>query len=118
MSDRGVTEATVEQAALAWLESLGWSVAHGPDIAPDAPYAERTEYGTVVLEGRLCTALGQLNPDLPTEALSDTFRKLDHPEGPTLETRNQAFHRMLVGWRHGRISCGRRSDSWRTGPRG
>ena len=96
MSDRGVTEATVEQAALAWLESLGWSVAHGPDIAPDAPYAERTEYGTVVLEGRLCTALGQLNPDLPTEALSDTFRKLDHPEGPTLETRNQAFHRMLV----------------------
>ena len=29
-----ITESTVEQAALAWLESLVWSVAHGPDIAP------------------------------------------------------------------------------------
>ena len=28
------TESIVEDAALAWLESLGWSVAHGPDIAP------------------------------------------------------------------------------------
>ena len=29
------TESVVEQAALAWLESIGWQVAHGPDIAPD-----------------------------------------------------------------------------------
>ena len=33
----GFIESTVEQAALAWLGSLGWSVAHGPDIAPDTP---------------------------------------------------------------------------------
>jgi type I restriction enzyme R subunit len=35
------TESTVEEAALAWLESTGWRVAHGPDIAPDVPAAER-----------------------------------------------------------------------------
>lgn len=29
------TESVVESAALAWLEGLGWSIAHGPDIAPD-----------------------------------------------------------------------------------
>jgi len=29
------TESTVEDAALAWLEAIGWRVAHGPDIAPD-----------------------------------------------------------------------------------
>ena len=29
------TESTVEHAALTWLESLDWRVAHGPDIAPD-----------------------------------------------------------------------------------
>ena len=28
------TESVVEQAALAWLESLGYAVKHGPDIAP------------------------------------------------------------------------------------
>lgn len=29
-----LTENTVEQAALAWLESIGLLVKHGPDIAP------------------------------------------------------------------------------------
>ena len=32
-----ITEADVEAAALDWLASVGWAVAHGPDIAPDAP---------------------------------------------------------------------------------
>lgn len=31
---RQFTESTVEDAALAWLESLGWVVKHGPHIAP------------------------------------------------------------------------------------
>ena len=91
-----LTEADVEQAALAWLEGLGWRVAHGPDIAPDTPGAERSDYGQVVLEGRLRDALTLLNPSLPAPALDDAFRKLTHPEGATLEARNRAFHRMLV----------------------
>ena len=36
-----LTEADVEAAALDWLSALGWQVAHGPDIAPDTPNAER-----------------------------------------------------------------------------
>jgi len=28
-----LTESTVEDAALSWLETLGWSVKHGPEIA-------------------------------------------------------------------------------------
>lgn len=31
------TESIVEDAALAWLESPGWSVTHGPEIAPSEP---------------------------------------------------------------------------------
>ena len=38
-------EATVEEAALAWLESTGWQVAHGPDIAPDMPLVDDTIRG-------------------------------------------------------------------------
>ena len=92
----GIAESAVESAALTWLESLGWQVKHGPDIAPGEPETEREDYGQVVLEGRLRQALERLNPDLPIEALDDAFRKLTNPEGATLVTRNHAVHRMLV----------------------
>ena len=91
-----ITEADVEQAALDWLAAVGWGVAHGLDIAPDAPGAERADYGQVVLERRLRDALAGLNPDLPADALDDAFRRLTRPEGATLEARNRAFHRMLI----------------------
>ena len=91
-----LTEADVERAALEWLANLGWQVAHGPDIAPDTPGAERDDYGQVVLDSRLRDALASLNPSLPAAALDDAFLKLTHPEGATLEARNRAFHRMLV----------------------
>ena len=91
-----LTEADVEQAALVWLAALGWQVAHGPDVAPDTPGAERNDYGQVVLEGRLRDALSRLNPSLPLSALDDAVRKLTRPEGATLEARNREFHRMLV----------------------
>ena len=81
---------------MAWLAGLGWRVAHGPDIAPDTPTAERDDYGQVVLARRLRYALADLNPTLPTSALDDAHRKLTRPEGATLEARNRAFHRMLV----------------------
>ena len=89
-------ESDVEQAALDWLEGLGWHVAHGPDVAPESAGAERADYGRVVLEQRLRDALARLNPDLPAEALDDAFRKLTQPEGVMPEVRNRAFHRMIV----------------------
>ena len=91
-----LSEADVEQAALDWLATVGWDVAHGPDIAPDALGAERDEYGQVALGSRLRDALARLNPSLPAAALDDAFRKLTNPEGATLEARNRSFHRMLV----------------------
>ena len=91
-----ITESDVEDAALTWLGDLGWQVTHGPDIAPDTPSAERTDYSEVVLAQRLRDSLARLNPDLPITALEDAYRKLTHPEGSTLEARNRAFHRMTV----------------------
>ena len=92
----GLSEAVVEDAALAWLEILGWTIAHGPDIAPGAATGERTDYGQVILEQRLRDALARLNPSLPTDALDDAFRKLTIPVGATLKVRNRTFHQMLV----------------------
>ena len=67
------TESVFEDAALGWLETLGWQVTHGPDIAPDASNNECSDYGQVVLEQRLQDALAELNPTLPAEALDDAF---------------------------------------------
>ena len=92
----GLAESDVEEAALAWLEAIGWSVLHGPDIAPDTPNAERFDYGDVVLTQRLRDALARLNPNLPAPTLEDVYRRLTRPEGATLAGRNRAFHRMLV----------------------
>ena len=92
----GFTESVVEQAALAWLESLGWSVKHGLEIAPGDPGAERADYAQVVLEARLREALRRLNPMLPPEAREDALRRLTRTEGAELVTRNRVVHRLLV----------------------
>jgi len=91
-------ESTVEEAALAWLQTSGFAVAHGPEIAVGQPGAERSDptYRDVVLEWRLREALVRLNPDLPQEALDDAFRKIVRADGPSLIERNRAVHRMLV----------------------
>jgi len=56
------TEPAVENAVLAWLESLSYTVLHGPDIAAGEPGAERIDpkHQDVVLEGRLRQALVRL----------------------------------------------------------
>ncbi|MBI3845984.1 MAG: type I restriction endonuclease subunit R [Planctomycetes bacterium] len=90
------TESVVEQAALAWLESIGWQVRNGAEIAPGEPAAERDDYGQVILAQRLRDGLARLNPSLPAEALDDAFRKLTRPEGADLIVRNRALHRLLV----------------------
>ena len=91
-----LNESIIEEATLAWLESLGYTVRNGLDIAPGEPAAERADYGQVILENRLRSALTRLNPTIPAEALDDTFRKLTRPEGPTLEARNRLVHRWLI----------------------
>ena len=91
-----LTEADVEKAALEWLQTAGWTVAYGPEIAPDTPNAERSDYGQVYLEQRLRAALAALNPALPSPALDDALRQITRPAGATLEARNRAFHRLLV----------------------
>ena len=93
------SESEVEQIALDWLAGLGWSVAHGSDIAPGAlqKNAERDGYDQVVLKQRLTDASDRLNADLPSGAREDALRKLTRPEGATLETRIPTRHHAV--WR-------------------
>jgi len=92
----GITESILEDATLEWLEGLAYGTAHGPEIAPGEPRAERNDYTEVLLERRLRAALERLNPGLPYEAIDAVVRKVTHLPAPTLTGNNHAFHLMLV----------------------
>lgn len=91
-----MVESEVEQTALNWFESLGYSILQGPDIAPGELMAERNDYGEVVLERRLRMALTRLNPAIPSDALDEAFRRVLRAESPSLVINNHSFHQMLI----------------------
>ncbi len=94
------TESVIEQAALAWLESLGYTILSGPEIAPGELQVERDSYGQVILEGRLKQALQQLNSNpnhkMPKDALEEAFRKLTRQDSSSLVVNNHAIHKYMV----------------------
>ncbi|MGH9429543.1 MAG: type I restriction endonuclease, partial [Terriglobia bacterium] len=80
------SESIVEDAALAWLDELGYTILHGPEIAVGESAAERADpnYRDVILASRLRQALARLNTKLPPEALEDAYRKLTRVDAPSL----------------------------------
>ena len=88
-----LSESVVEQAALDWFRGLGYDVVGGPDMPP-GPQSLRESYADAIFPSVVRGALDRLNPNLPTEALDDAFRRLTRPEGSNLEARNRAFHRF------------------------
>jgi type I restriction enzyme R subunit len=90
-----VGESTVEDAALHWFGELGYTLAHGPDLAPGEPASERDGFGDVVLVGRLRDAIRRLNPAIPEDAREEALRRVLRVAMPSLVQTNRAFHLML-----------------------
>jgi type I restriction enzyme R subunit len=90
------TESDVEEAALSYFEELGYTTIYGPDIAPGEPGAERETSGDVILTGRLRSALAQINPQIPNDALDEVVRQVMRSETQNLIDNNRRFHRLLV----------------------
>lgn len=90
------TEDTLEQAALSWFESLGYSIVFGPDIACDGDSPERNNYGEVILEGRLRDALSRINKKVPASAIDDALRRIFITESPSLIINNRNFQKMIT----------------------
>jgi type I restriction enzyme R subunit len=91
-----IAESHIEEAALAWLRELGYSVAGGQDIAPDSHKSERASYGDVILVDRLKSAIARLNPALPEDARADAFRRILQTETPSLIEENRRLHKAMV----------------------
>jgi len=90
-----LNESIVEEATLSWFAELGYTVAHGPHLAPGEPAAERDSFGDVVLVGRLRDAIWRLNPTIPADAREEALRKVLRVGTPALTQTNRSFHKML-----------------------
>jgi type I restriction enzyme R subunit len=90
-----LTESVVEQAALAWLEELGYETAFGPEISPGGGHPERESFSDVLLLKRLREALARINPHLPDDAVEEALRKVRHIDAVALEENNRRFHKLL-----------------------
>jgi len=90
-----ITENEIEEIALGYLQSLGYSYIVGTDISPDGDHPERT-YNDVVLTTRLRDAIDKLNPTLLQDAKEDALKKVLRTDSPNLLINNETFHRYLT----------------------
>jgi len=90
------TEALLEEATLSWLLELDYGIINGLEITPDGINPERSSYNDIILEERLKSSLSKINPDIPTDALNEAYRKITITSSPNLLVNNKAFHKYLT----------------------
>ncbi len=81
-------ENTVQNAAIEWLQALGYTHQKGNTLARELKKA--------VLESELRTFLQQNYPDLPTTAINEAMAAFTQQEGMDVDYRNRDFHRKLT----------------------
>ena len=91
-----VAESDLEDWVLEMLANEGWQVAHGPDIAPGTPGAERDDYREVVLIDRLRKGVRELNPTLPVEVVEEVVKVALRPDAKVIGTENWRAYQLLI----------------------
>ena len=91
-----MTEDQLEQEALGWLASVGYTPLNARDLDHLDPRLERTSTREVVSAVSLRAAIDRLNPAVPVAAREDAFKQVLDMGQPALLSGNRAFHRVLV----------------------
>jgi type I restriction enzyme R subunit len=91
-----LSEAAVEDALLAQLQTLGYQIEREEDIGPDGQRPERESHDEVVLEKRFEDAVARLNSGLPSEARQDAVRRVVQSELPSLIEENRRLHKLMT----------------------
>jgi type I restriction enzyme R subunit len=92
-----MTEDQLERETLGWLAEVGYTHLFGPDISPDGPEQERSDYRQVLLFERLRSAIARLNTDIPLAAREDALQQVKDLGIPVQLAANRHFHKLLVG---------------------
>ena len=91
-----MTEDQLEQEALGWLASVGYTPLNARNLDNLDPRLARTSTREVVLAISLRAAIDRLNPAVPLAAREEAFRQVLDLGQPALLSGNRAFHRVLV----------------------
>ena len=91
-----ITESAIEKFSIELLEKQGCQYIYAPSIAPDSETPERQSFEDVLLMERLQTAVGRINPAIPTDIREDAIKQILRLNPPELIANNEAFHRMLT----------------------
>ena len=91
-----MTEDQLEQEALEWLTSVGYTPLNARDLDHLDPRLERGNTREVLLAVILRAAITRLNPHMPKSAHEDAYKQVLDMGQPALLSGNRAFHRMLV----------------------
>ncbi len=91
-----MTEDQLEQEALGWLASVGYTPLNARDYDHLDPRLVRASNREVVLAHSLRAAIERLNPGIPAAAREDAFKQVLDMGQPALLSGNRAFHRVLV----------------------
>ncbi|MBI5046515.1 type I restriction endonuclease subunit R [Candidatus Micrarchaeota archaeon] len=89
------TEAQLENDFLKMLETQGYSIKFGPDIAPDGDKPERESFKDVVLKERLRSAIAKLNPQFSASEREDALKQILRLDSPNVISNNFHFHKLL-----------------------
>ena len=89
-------ESNVEEAALLWLEELGYKIEDVDKVSPQGSSPLRCSYHDVYLKGILEDALLKLNPDIPKEGIKDAIREITIPKQISLIENNRFFHKLIT----------------------
>jgi type I restriction enzyme, R subunit len=93
---KSFAESHVEEAALAWLDDLGYTTVGGLDINPDSETPERVSYGDVLLIDRVEAAIARLNPMLTIDLQAEVLAQILRTGTPSLLEENRRLHKLLV----------------------
>jgi type I restriction enzyme R subunit len=74
----------------------GWTYVAGPELAPDAPAAERKLWSDVVLLQRLRAAVERINPHLPRDAIQRVCELAMASTSPAVVEDHRSFHELLL----------------------
>jgi type I restriction enzyme R subunit len=91
-----ITEDHLEQQCLEWFKELGYRHVFAPQLAPEGPTPERSDFRKVILTGRLRSALQRLNPEVPASTIESAVLQLANPNVPGLLASNRNFHRWMT----------------------
>jgi type I restriction enzyme, R subunit len=93
--NNSISENEIEQIAISYLQSMGYTYLVGTDISPDGEHPER-QYNDVVLVTRLRDAIDKHNPTLSQNAKEDALKKVLRTDSPNGLINNETFHKYLT----------------------